>query len=261
MALLFSGTTQRVVVTDSASFQNQAAFSVLMWVKPTTQTVSKRFFRKNVPGDNEKELAWGFNDANDVDFSVARDSVNANLRTNVNFANNTWTLFGCTYDETDGGRIFYQLLGGEVLEATYATRNVGSGATTNDNGSDLIIGNREAFDQAFQGNIATFHWINKRLSLGEIIQQADNIWFPLFPETAIFINLGFNSTGSQRDWSGNGNNGTVTGAVVAAHPPLSGQVPMFVRPAFVEPPVPPGAIMNQMQKSNLGADLFNGTLI
>ena len=59
---------------------------------------------------------------------------------------------------------------------------------------------------------------NTDLALAEIQRQQ----FRPHPlaSTLVFCMLGYAGTGTQPDWSGNGNNGTVTGATVADHVPL-----------------------------------------
>ena len=68
-----------------------------------------------------------------------------------------------------------------------------------------------------QDSVTSLH--NRRLSLGELKTQQ----FAPHPvsETVLFVPLGFNGTGTQADWSGNGNNCKVTGATQSADVPIA----------------------------------------
>lgn len=106
--------------------------------------------------------------------------------------------------------------------SSYSFRNVGSGATTAATG-DLYLGNRTGVFKTAELNLSLYQMINSRLSLAEL-RAIQYTMFPSRSDQNIFIHLGWNGTGTQVDWSGNRNNGTVTGATVANHAPL-GYVP------------------------------------
>ena len=59
------------------------------------------------------------------------------------------------------------------------------------------------------------------LSLAEITQH----WMRSqnHANSKVLMHVGYNGTGTQADWSGHGNSGTVTGATVSAHVPLGPQ--------------------------------------
>ena len=68
------------------------------------------------------------------------------------------------------------------------------------------------------GRMGFFHVISSELTLNQIIAQQ---YRPhVRSDSQVFMHLGFNGTGTQPDLTGKGNNGTVTGAVVADHVPL-----------------------------------------
>ena len=54
------------------------------------------------------------------------------------------------------------------------------------------------------------------------LAQMQALQFNLHPttNTLLLSHYGYNGTGTQPDWSGNGHNGTVTGATVADHVPM-----------------------------------------
>lgn len=116
------------------------------------------------------------------------------------------------------------------------------GASPNSNaGHDQLIGNRESDSRQFDGDIAFAAIWNRKLTLGEIIQQQFRptptsgcvaMWFP-----------GWQGTGTQRDYTGRGNNGSVTAASIVSGWPkgvvpgwldLYGQTPYVVAAASVD---------------------------
>lgn len=102
-------------------------------------------------------------------------------------------------------------------ECTYGTATDGSGTVTDDSAANLWVGNNPGGTLAWQGRIAGVHFCDRVLTLGEIQRQ----WmrFDANANSRIISHLGFNGTGTQPDWSGSGNPGTVTGATVANHVP------------------------------------------
>jgi len=215
MALTVNGNTDYVIVTDDASFQDQSAFSVLVWLNRSADQEGY-IFRKGAM------KAWSFTwaDTDELEVSIERAGVDASARTNtLAIGTASWEFCVVTYDETDGTRIFHGDLSTSVSEAGYAFRVVGDGATSADNGNDLYIANRDADDaRHLAGDHATFQWINRRLTLGEIrqLQYRPHI----VPDTQIFFHFGYNGTGTQPDLSGTGNNGTGNNVTVADHVPL-----------------------------------------
>ncbi len=120
-----------------------------------------------------------------------------------------------TYDESDGPRIFYATLDGEVTEvSSYTTRAVGSGATNNDSGGDLYYGGALGAAVACDAQISRFCQYNSRLTIGEIKAIRYN---PIRSDLVIYHECGFSGTTTQADWSGSGNSGSISGATQTAH--------------------------------------------
>lgn len=223
MALnLGTNTSDRVDCGNGASITDLTTFSILMWVRPTTQTGSRRFWCKGA-GANERSASWRSADTNDVSFFVPRATTAGEARTAMDYGTGSWLFFAFTYSEGNGPKVYSGTLTTAAVEATYVGGYpvVGSGATKIDNDFQLIIGNRTVASPvvAFQGDIATFMEWNRELTLGEIKQQQFRLMFT--SGTVLFLELGWNGTGTQYDWSGNGNSGTVTGATVSNHVPIS----------------------------------------
>jgi hypothetical protein len=137
-------------------------------------------------------------------------------------ASGAWAFIGASWN-TAGANGDQHLYSGSLSLAvaevsSYVTRVVGSGTLLEDPAEPGILGNRGAGSRQFDGILATVLIFSRQLALGEIRAQQ-------FHPHAIsgcvgFWHLGFAGTGTQPDWSGGGNHGTVTGATVAAHVPL-----------------------------------------
>lgn len=222
MALTFGAATSDRV-TMGAGLNNQHAFTVLAWVYNTTHTDGRRLWMKG--GDQIKDLYLSFG-APTGDFSlyVTRAGADADAHsTSGVIPLNEWALVAASYDETDGPRLFKGSLTSTIAEvSSYVTLAVGDGATADDSASPHTIGNRSSTtNQAFQGRIARFAHFKRRLALQEIAAWQ---FVPFVDaDTDIYLELGYTGTGTQPNLTsaGGGINGTVTGATVSDHVPLS----------------------------------------
>jgi len=82
-------------------------------------------------------------------------------------------------------------------------------------------------------------YFDRALSLGEI--RSLQFHPRVLSGCVLYSHYGFNGTGTQPDWSGKGNSGTVTGATVSNHVPLGSPfgfddpLPYIVTPSSVVP--------------------------
>lgn len=132
---------------------------------------------------------------------------------------NEWNFAAVKYDSSDSQdvRLYHGDLSTLVTEVTYAS-NV-DGTIQSDNASAFIIGRDVAGSLPFTGDIASILvFPNTALTLGQIrtLQYRPHS----IAGIELFVHYGFNGSGSQIDRSGQGNNGTVTGATVAPHVPI-----------------------------------------
>ena len=125
-----------------------------------------------------------------------------------------WDMAGANGDQ----RMFHGDLATPFAEvAAYSLQRVGSGTPTDVSGSSLIVGNNPLGALPFDGKIGFIALWNRRLSLTELIAQQ------LHPSVTdgcvLFSYLGIGNT-TEADWSGNGNQGTVTGTTLFPNAPL-----------------------------------------
>lgn len=229
MALTFGGaTSDRVDIAGSASLNDLSTFTLLAWVYPTTLTGARQVcsFRRDASGTSGMQFRIA-GTTTEMTLRVNQATTSANYATNSGaIALNTWCYLAATYDNNGGSpliKIYHGRLSSLVVEGTYGTTTAGSGARTAEAGGTHMWGNRVItttnFDSAWPGRIAFGQFYNRVLSLGELslLQYSPTV----LSGCVNYIHLGFNGTGTQPDWSGNGNSGTITGATLTPdHVPL-----------------------------------------
>ena len=213
-ALNFNGTTHQVDCGSAASLDDLGPSTWMYVYRPTTLDTTFRYmWRKAAAGTNINH--------HDSDLEFTRTYSTTNVDTfstgDIISANNWYVSFF-----VDGGAavapvIFHAQLGNALAEPSYGTQITPAGTLTSDAADTILIGFRDA-TRRFVGDIALVVVWEKALSLGEAkdhYHRAHNLL-----ESRLFVPLGFNGTGTQDDWSGDGNTCTVTGATVAEHAPL-----------------------------------------
>lgn len=218
MALTFGAASDRVDL--AAGLNNENAFTVLAWLYKTGDTDGAPIWWKGTGNNKGFFLQYGAG-GNDFGLYVMRATTNADSASVTGtLPSNEWSCVAGTYDETDGPRLFKGSLTSAITEVSYATRVVGAGTTTDDSGGVHKIGQRPANDRNFPGRIAIFAHFKRRLTLQEIVAWQFHPFVDA--DTDIFMELGYNGTGTQPNLTslGNGINGTVTGATVGDHVPL-----------------------------------------
>lgn len=225
MALLFSATTDVVNCGSDASFTGLDPWTVLMWVKVTTLTNNRYFWSKGAGGSNNRRSVCLLSGTSG-DIGVVLDRATTDLNytsSNTPFSSSSWKFLAVTFHSTNSSNNLVHIYVGSLstlaTEVTYVVRIDGSGAFASDSGESWRVGNLKAESGAIQGTIAYTQVISDELSLAQI--RALQFRPRVIPNTKLFLNLGFNGTGTQTDLSGNGNNGTVTGCAVDAHVPIS----------------------------------------
>jgi hypothetical protein len=224
VALNFNnGTGDRVVVSAASSINDLDPFTWWGWVYVLGKTSSDRVFSKAQSASAKELLMTGT--SGDLQFIVGRATTSVSFVTNnTPFATvNKWYFVAVTFNSSslasDKAHIYVGDLSTAAAECTYSTHQNGSGTVNADNANNLELGNRSAdHTRSFPGHIAYCGYLAQELTLAELVSLQ---WNPrVYGDTRGFWALGFNGTGTQPDWSGNGNSGTVTSATQVAHVPL-----------------------------------------
>lgn len=228
MSITLGGaTSDRIDHGSSSTIDNVlTAFTTLMWVYPTTISDNRGFWSILLnSGTSDHRLTFsgtsGF-----LRTRISEGASATNYITNNNALSiNGWYCVALSYEASGTGRakIFVGTLTSKLTQCTYSTATDGTGASMDAHSSNsLIVGNRfvtGAYVQAFQGSISKLLFWSRRLSDDEIYSQQ----FVHRPteNCILYSEYGYNGTGSQPDWSGNLNNGTVTGGSRSAHVPIN----------------------------------------
>lgn len=231
MSLTFTrASANRVNVGQASSLDNLpagGAMTLMLWVYRTDNGTNQTIIAK----DGSFTQGWNFTVTDDngegtMLFFVWR-STNSEAKSNSTSANriplNTWTCVGVVFEEAAGQRVKF-FIGNQtttIAEVSGYTGVVnGTGTPGNDGSIDLYIGNivRSGTAYAPGARIGPTAVFNRVLTVGEM--QAWQHDPKMMAGCVGLWNLGDNGTGTQPDYSGNGNNGTVTGATQSDNPPL-----------------------------------------
>ena len=209
-------TTDKITVTNPLTLGAGSAYSVLMLVRRRGSFANSEGMNKG--GADLLVYSSGIGAA----FSeVGRASVTAHSRIDVTVFEasvaplNVWTWLACTYSETLGCRIFHAKPHEIFREAPYTSQTVGSGNTNADTG-DLYIGNRGASNTLSPPlDIESFTMYARELAPAELNDHTRRLMVSgtgqLGGAVVHFPRLGAQGFGRVIDYSGKGNNGTITG--------------------------------------------------
>ena len=241
MGLDFSASdTHQVDIGNGASINNLTAGGILAWINPATITASGvrgRIIQKGLFGPgNFRNFMIGHTSNGDFTMEIMRATTNLNaLSATGQLSASVWQCVATRFD-TAGANGDQQLYVGDVNTAltevsSYSTQLVGSGATGDDSGVNAYISNNSNNNRSINGSISFVSIWNTYPSLGDLQRQQFNTSRMASPSMALFMHLGVHGSGgvgTQIDWSGNGNNGTITGATKTDHAPIQ----IFPRPGI-----------------------------
>lgn len=222
MALTFGGaTSDRVDCGSAAGVDDLSALTVMLWVYPTALTSDRALISK-YRGATEQgwQVSLQGGGVGNIELYRERATTDQQYRTSGEpVVTNAWQFVAVASDSTDA-KIFHGNLTTLATEASYGTATGGSGAFNSDASRQLLIANRDAPtpNAAFPGRIAIVSLLNVKLTLAEI--QMWQFTPRVLPNMIGMWVLGYNGTSTQPDYSGNANNGTVTGATVSDHVPI-----------------------------------------
>lgn len=222
MALLFDASTEKVDCGNGTSLRDLTTWTTLMWIY-IDSLVSWDVIWDKEKSSGGYRMAYLANPSSRIIVEVKRaTTVCSYTSTTGTITTGSWLFLAHSFDFSGSASELIQIYKGTLsavaTEVSYAGAQDGTGAFVADDTGNFTIGNATTFNAGIDAKIAFFgHW-NRVLTLEEIIDQQFNPH--VTNGCVLFQKLGFNGTGTQPDWSGNGNNGTVTGATVSDHVPL-----------------------------------------
>ncbi len=222
-----TSTTDRIDFGSGASLDNLAQFTYAAWAYPTTVTAGNIgvLFQKGLAAAGVWLLLAFDSNNGEMESITVRSTTNCHARSSTNWLTvNTWQFLACTIDTASSTNTDEQLWRGTLTAPpaeppSYGIQESGSGTTSDNSASNFTVGNRTTnHGREWPGPIAWVGVWNRRLTEGELLAQ----WMRphVTSGCVLFSHLGYNKLGTQADWSGNGNNGTVVGPAVADHVPL-----------------------------------------
>ncbi len=207
--LIAASAADNVTVAGNAEILTQSTFTMMMYTTPISQSANQRWWVKPTGSGTRAQSAGGVNQQGRVNITIAR-TVGASATSFASVINNNPTLVVTSFNFVDGPKIMIGLTTSTINEQGYqAGPTLGSGVLTADTG-DLELFNRTAS----RSINSIFHRVvfvcGRIVTLSEI--QANQWVETPIPGTKVLFNLGWNSLGTQQDYSGTGNSGTVGGA-------------------------------------------------
>lgn len=222
MSLVFGGAaSNRVTVVPDASINSLGDMTVLAWIYPTSAAISGLVTKGTAGGNNRRSFEVAQNVVQSVYATVDCATSSASSQSQANtVVSNQWQVVGMRYDDTTKTiDLFWGDVATLIAEVTYDSQTAGSGAVGNNDAADQFIGCfGSGSSGSFAGRIGAVAIFNEQLALAEM-----ETWqfspYPNKSSCVLDILLGQDGTGTQRDLSGNGNNGTITGATLGADDP------------------------------------------
>jgi hypothetical protein len=224
MALTFAASSA-MDVDHGSGVDTGNAFTVATWIFPTTiDTKYSRIFDQSTATDAHQFSVTDQFDSgivNSLDlyrYTSGTDQVARSAASTLSL--NTWQFIAATVPAPGTNiKLYRGTLAASIIELSYDNRNAGTGTAEAANGNFLVGGDGTDANASFQGRIAWLGFWDSVLTR-EQLAKAQYRLHP-FSGCDIFTHYGFNGTGTQADWTGSGNNGTVTGATASDHAPLA----------------------------------------
>lgn len=224
MSLVFAANGD-LISFGSQTHPNDGAGTICFWIYPTDNTARQQLFI----WINGFGLGWRADSSGNFEFFVNRVTtpllIEFNYTNAAAFGTNKWVFMAFRWNASgvagDEEAYIGDLSTLAVEPSSYFTQQVGSG-NVGGTGTYVLGNHSSATTRYFRGRIAHYSKFDRYLNIDEI----HHIQFSRKPidNCKHFIEPGFNGTGTQPDWSGNGFSGTVTGATVTDHVPLA---PLF----------------------------------
>lgn len=213
-----------MVTVAAATELGSGDFSFCAWVYGTTFTSARRVMQHfPVINSTARQITLsGTGGAVQVINPHTTDIDDYTTNTNP-LVLNTWNFIGVTADPAGAANehinIYIGSLTAVATECGYGSITDGAAAADTLTAVGPVIGNRNpSNNRAWQGRIAMASYWDRVLTISEIRQQQ---FRPQKESGCVMLHhYGFNNGGSEIDYSGEFNAGTITGATVAPHAPI-----------------------------------------
>jgi len=222
MGLDANNTTGVINHGSAAIVDNVLPVTFTFWCYFNSFNAARYLLQKNA---NEPYIrAGGFPTANKISLFWSNGGVNdLSYLTANTLTVNTWHHIAVTVRTgLLTPRVYFGQQGVVPRLTTGATLGGGKGFGFNNAAANLIVGSSsDAGAASPDWNVAHFSMWNKVLTLNQIIAQWHRPHRHDDGSCVVMSDYGFNGTGTQADFSGNGNNASVTDMIQADHVPIN----------------------------------------
>lgn len=227
MALLLSGSdTDRINHGSDASLDNIDTGTFICWAYSLFDASTNAELFHKATGTPAR--SWLVKTSNVHEIQYGRTGTNlqatAALGNFAHYGTSKWCFFAAAWDFSGANGDQILLIGDldspAAEPSSYSTQVVGTGSAGDDSAADFIVGNHPSGSVSWDGRIALFAAYAELMTIAQIQALQGRLQPGPQSTCKLFCNYGFHGTGTQTDWSGNENNGTVTGATVADHVPI-----------------------------------------
>lgn len=201
-----------------------SSFTVMAWIKPNNVDATVRHLGGQDQSTGRLRFQTGDpSGAGELTLFIV-GTANDNFRATSNSGTlivDIWQIVVWRFVEADAQecRLYIGDLDTPLVEVGYSDVTTGSGMLST-SGNPLIIGRDSAANFPFEGDIASvIIWPLTALTIEQMRIHQWN-FRPQIAGSELYVQYGFNGAGTQADWSGSANNGTVTGATQSDHVPL-----------------------------------------
>lgn len=192
--------------------------TVFMWVYPTTLTSGTRLAQTGNTTSRKQYTLSGT--TGNIQAQINRTANSTYVTSDTPLGTlSKWKFLAMAYRSSanPAQAIYHGDLHAPAVESTYGTATDGSGGTIGEIDGQFCIGNLNGSTVAFVGSISTVAVANHYASLTDARywqkKLLDRYWRPdLRWGCKFFMQVGRQANGAQYDLSGNGLNGTITGA-------------------------------------------------
>lgn len=229
MALNFdsAGSARRVDHGSGATLDNiptGGVMTVWLWVYRTSDGNNQHLVTKDAT--SPRGWLWAVTNGGaegNQTFLIVRPTPTLFVCTGGQIALNTWHFVAVTYDDAASpeAHMYVGSLSGAVAEVSgYSTTDDGSGTPTDEGTAVCYVGNLQRSTNApFRGRIARGGIIARALNSSQL-EALRTATLADCNVTDTKLLFDYSGTGTQIDYSGNSNTGTVTSATEADHVPM-----------------------------------------
>jgi hypothetical protein len=214
MSVAFSGSTDRIDFGSAASLDDIPVFTLAAWMKPTSLALTRVLFTKGGSSGKRFRL-FGATSSGSLQFVTAMSATNGSAQTAAaTYTINAWQFVAATYDASFNAKIYRMALGGAMTDVS-GTVVQGTGTIATDAASSMLVGGDAT--NPFPGDLAEVFIIPAALNIGQLTALA---YGSMPRECRLYAPL-FGVPTTEPDYSGNKNNGTLTGSAAGTtHPPV-----------------------------------------